>query len=46
MVIGYMRILRRAIRRPQDVESPARIARCKEMLALLLEKTDSLSFEF
>jgi uncharacterized protein (TIGR02172 family) len=44
MIIGYTRMLRRAIRRPNDEESPARIARCKEMLALLLEKTDSLCF--
>jgi serine/threonine-protein kinase RIO1 len=44
MIFGYMRILRRAIRRPQDVESPARIARSKEMLAILLEKTDTMCF--
>jgi hypothetical protein len=44
MVIGYTRMLRRAIRRPNDAESPAKIARCKEMLAILLEKTDSLCF--
>ena len=44
MIIGYTRILRRAIRRPEEAESPARIARCKEMLAVLLEKTDTLSF--
>ena len=44
MVIGYTRMLRRAIRRPQEAESPAKIARCKEMLAILLEKTDSICF--
>ena len=44
MVIGYTRMLRRAIRRPNDADSPAKIARCKEMLAVLLEKTDSLCF--
>ena len=44
MIIGYTRMLRRAIRRPNEVESPAKIARCKEMLAVLLEKTDSLCF--
>ena len=44
MVVGYTRMLRRAIRRPQDADSPAKIARCKEMLAILLEKTDSLCF--
>ena len=45
MVIGYTRMLRRAIRRPEEADSPAKIARCKEMLAVLLEKTDSLCFE-
>ena len=44
MVIGYTRMLRRAIRRPDDADSPVKIARCKEMLAFLLEKTDSLDF--
>ena len=44
MVIGYTRMLRRAIRRPHEADSPAKIARCKEMLAMLLEKTDSLEF--
>ena len=44
MVIGYTRMLRRAIRRPHEAESPAKIARCKEMLAILLEKTDSICF--
>ena len=44
MIIGYTRMLRRAIRRPDEAESPAKIARCKEMLAILLEKTDSLCF--
>ena len=44
MVIGYTRMLRRAIRRPEEAESPAKIARCKEMLAILIEKTDSLCF--
>jgi uncharacterized protein (TIGR02172 family) len=44
MVIGYTRMLRRAIRRPNEADSPAKIARCKEMLAILLEKTDSLCF--
>ena len=45
MIIGYTRMLRRAIRRPHEAESPAKIARCKEMLAMLLEKTDSICFE-
>ena len=44
MIIGYTRMLRRAIRRPDEADSPAKIARCKEMLAILLEKTDSLYF--
>ena len=44
MVIGYTRMLRRAIRRPNDADSPAKIARCKEMLAMLLNKIDTLTF--
>ena len=44
MVIGYTRMLRRAIRRSADADSPAKIARCKEMLAVLLDKVDSLVF--
>ena len=44
MIIGYTRMLRRAARRPNEADSPAKIARCKEMLAILLEKTDSLCF--
>ena len=44
MVIGYTRMLRRAIRRPGDADSPAKIARCKEMLAVLLNKVDALTF--
>jgi hypothetical protein len=44
MIIGYTRMLRRALRRPNEADSPAKIARCKEMLAILLEKTDSLYF--
>ena len=42
MVIGYTRMLRRAIRRPNEADSPAKIARCKERLAELLARTDSL----
>ena len=44
MVIGYTRMLRRAIRRPNEPESPAKIAWCKERLATLLEKIDSICF--
>ena len=44
MVIGYTRMLRRAIRRPEDADSPAKIKRCKEMLSILLSEVDSLIF--
>lgn len=44
MIIGYTRMLRRALRRPDEKESPAKIARCKEMLGLLLSKVDTLIF--
>ena len=44
MVIGYTRMLRRAIRRPEEADSPAKIVRCKEMLATLLSKIDTLEF--
>ena len=44
MVIGYTRMLRRAARRPNEADSPAKIARCKEMLAELLNKVDCLTF--
>ena len=44
MIIGYTRMLRRAIRRPNEADSPAKIARCKEMLAILLNNVDSLMF--
>ena len=44
MIIGYTRMLRRALRRPDEAESPAKIARCKEMLGVLLNKVDSLEF--
>jgi hypothetical protein len=44
MIIGYIRMLRRAIRRPNEADSPAKIARCKEMLAVLLNKVDTLVF--
>ena len=43
-VIGYTRMLRRAIRRTQDADSPEKIVRCKEVLAELLEKVDTLVF--
>ena len=44
MIIGYTRMLRRAARRPDEADSAAKIERCKEMLAILLEKIDSLCF--
>jgi thiamine kinase-like enzyme len=44
MIIGYTRMLRRAVRRPNEADSPAKIARCKEMLAVLLNKVDTLLF--
>ena len=44
MIIGYIRMLRRALRRPDEAGSPARIARCKEMLTELLCRVDSLEF--
>ena len=44
MIIGYTRMLRRAIRRPNEADSPAQIARCKEMLGILLAKVDTLTF--
>ena len=44
MIIGYTRMLRRAVRRPNEADSPAKIARCKEKLAALLKKTDSICF--
>ena len=37
-------MLRRAIRRPEDPDSPKKIARCKEMLAVLLNRVDTLNF--
>ena len=44
MIIGYTRMLRRAARRPNEADSPAKIERCKEMLAELLGRVDSLVF--
>ena len=44
MIIGYTRMLRRAIRRPHEAESPAKIARCKDMLGVLLNKVNSIVF--
>ena len=44
MIVGYTRMLRRAVRRPNEADSPEKIARCKEMLGILLNKVDTLSF--
>ena len=44
MLVGYTRILRRAIRRPQDADSPAKMVRCKQMIEMLLDKVDTLVF--
>ena len=44
MIIGYTRMLRRAIRRPEEADSPAKIVKCKEMLETLLNKVDTLIF--
>ena len=42
MVIGYTRMLRRAIRRPNEADSPANIAHCKKRLVELLNTVESL----
>ncbi len=44
MVIGYTRMLRRAVRRPNEASSPATIEHCKKRLAELLDRTESLLF--
>ena len=44
MIIGYTRMLRRAVRRPNEADSPAKIERCKQMLEQLLGKIDTLLF--
>jgi hypothetical protein len=44
MIIGYTRLLRRAIRRPNEKNSAAMVAYCKEILTTLIAKTDSLYF--
>ena len=44
MIIGYTRMLRRSVRRPNEADSAAKIARCKEMLAELLKNVDTLTF--
>ena len=43
-VIGYVRMLRRAIRRPNEAGSPAIIDHCKKMLIAILDEVDTLTF--
>ena len=44
MIIGYTRLLRRAVRRPNEKGSPEMIAHCKKMLDTLLNSVDDLMF--
>lgn len=44
MIIGYTRMLRRAVRRPDEESSSAMIAHCKKMLGDLLSRVDTLDF--
>ena len=44
MIIGYTRMLRRAVRHSEEADSSAKIERCKEMLGILLDKVDTLIF--
>jgi hypothetical protein len=44
MIIGYTRLLRRAIRRPNEADSREMVAFCKEILTKLLNRVDSLTF--
>ena len=44
MIIGYTRLLRRSVRRPNEKDSAAMVAHSKKMLETLLAKTDSLCF--
>ena len=44
MIIGYTRMLRRAVRRPDEADSAAVVANCKNRLAELLAKVDTLTF--
>lgn len=44
MLVSYMKMLRRAVRRPDDPTSAVKVARCKEMISLLLDKVDTLVF--
>ena len=44
MIIGYTRMLRRSARRPHEAGSAAQVEHCKKMLAVLLNKVDTLTF--
>ena len=44
MIIGYTRLLRRAIRRPDEKDSAEMVAFCKQILTKLINKVDNLSF--
>ena len=44
MIIGYMRLLRRAVRRPNEKDSAAMVAHSKKTLSYLLGRVDSLTF--
>lgn len=44
MIVGHVRLLRRALRRPDEDESPEMIAFCKKLLGELLQKVDTLDF--
>ncbi len=44
MIIGYMRLLRRAVRRPNEKDSAAMVAHSKKTLSYLLGRVDTLTF--
>lgn len=44
MIVGYTRMLRRAIRRPEESDSADKIKHCKKMLEILLKRVDDLNF--
>ena len=44
MVVGYVRMLRRAIRRPDDADSPLKIEKYRQRLQSALELVDTLDF--
>ena len=44
MIIGYTRLLRRSVRRPNEKDSAAMVAYSKEILVDLLNKVDTLTF--